>query len=674
MKATFTPDLAGCGKGSIFTPCKNGKICSGGSCVFPTCSPTCSPCSQRCSAGSCVNTGKRLCRGVCQFFAKKCIAAECTDGETDSRSCSNNCGESGTQTRSCSGGQWGNWGSCSRADRNPCYTGGGGGSTTYTYTCNSKCTTCSATNNCCGSQTRQCPSSNPSLTASNITANSVRLSWTSSTNANRYQVQQCSGVCNLRSVWNNVGSYTTSRSKTITGLTPNTQYSFRVRAQRSTYTTYRYSNIRTSRTTTGQTSIQLTAPTISSLFVETTPSTLNSGKCETLATLKYTSPYRDRTESINIYNGINSAHSNTLTTTGNTTTSYSYQLKNTDLNSQLQFTIQTTQTPTNTNQSNTTQQNIQTPASSHIGGIFTITDTNNRNINQSGGIQGAVPAQNQHLILKHSNPTQKTNLNYQWSFEGEQPSYPQGTSSTSKTPVISFKTSGVKTITLTLNDRNITTDNTHNRCKFKRTILIGAQLTKLNTPNITTSTTPELTLNRQCTPVIQIGYTSNNYGSRIDTLIIKQQNQTIYEATNRGLAPDIRTFSIPFSRLQPNTTYTASLTSQAAQHTQTTSTPATLTFQTPSSSLYPSSDFTYTIEDKTIHLTNSTHSGVIHTYTALPDQISQTPSSITFNTYGPKTITLTTTLNNLSCIKSQSINLTPPQQKLPRIEQVVPIY
>ena len=48
---------------------------------------------------------------------------ECVSGTTEERSCSNNCGETGTQKNQCIGGKWQGWGACSVSDKTSC--GGG---------------------------------------------------------------------------------------------------------------------------------------------------------------------------------------------------------------------------------------------------------------------------------------------------------------------------------------------------------------------------------------------------------------------------------------------------------------------------------------------------------------------------------------------------------------------
>ncbi|MBR2082305.1 MAG: hypothetical protein IJ876_04770, partial [Elusimicrobiaceae bacterium] len=45
---------------------------------------------------------------------------ECVSGTTEERSCSNNCGETGTQKNQCIGGKWQGWGACSVSDKTSC--------------------------------------------------------------------------------------------------------------------------------------------------------------------------------------------------------------------------------------------------------------------------------------------------------------------------------------------------------------------------------------------------------------------------------------------------------------------------------------------------------------------------------------------------------------------------
>ena len=48
---------------------------------------------------------------------------ECVSGTTEERSCSNNCGETGTQKNQCIGGKWQGWGACSVSDKTSCGNG-----------------------------------------------------------------------------------------------------------------------------------------------------------------------------------------------------------------------------------------------------------------------------------------------------------------------------------------------------------------------------------------------------------------------------------------------------------------------------------------------------------------------------------------------------------------------
>ena len=511
----------------------------------------------------------------------------------------------------------------------------------------------------------------------------LQVSWSTNANASFYKVQYRRGTSGS---WSSV--VTRSSPTTIAQLQASTLYQVRVQGVSSS-TTGAFSNIVSATTNKrcgavrcdiGSRSARVVAhnvscgggcpptPTIQNPTqgpAQDSTYSLDKTSCNIDATFSYTGGNKYRPSITEGTTSIKTFPEQTYSTgtTGVTT----YTLKPNDYNKTYNFVVASRRTTDPTGTYTKSTKSFTTPARPHPKSNFTIENKDD------GTIQ---------LRYTPEGRTSVAGLRFKWEFS-EIPTFHNGTHQNSFSPIISFSTTGEKTITLTITDTALPT--TNKECSTEQTIdgetgtIINAQ--QMESPVIE-GVSYELLNAPACTPSAKLTYTSSEE-LRTDILQLYTGNTQIQTDRQNVSIADTRFFSFP---IQPDTEYRAVLTTRdfAKSQTKADSNPVEYIFTTPDVTTYPTANFTYTVNpDATLQLNYTGNSNSIRWhFSNTPTYIQGSATSksvlVSFPSYGTKTISVVATssaseLN--SCIYSVPINVQPATRApiFPIIREVPPI-
>ena len=540
--------------------------------------------------------------------------------------------------------------------------------------------------------------SNLTATAREGVVGVIDLSWGAVSGATSYEIQYATsyqpiehlklqngqerGSASLRTT---TTSTTNSKAIQIT-ITDRSRYYFIVRAIKSAEKSLQWSNIAwayqnktcptqpqqcgvgnitqrpdnavVARTTTCQYTNAQTCPTIPT--AQTPTYSVNPTTCDVNATFAYSG---GNVFDADIKEGATTIHNFPVSTyEGITSGTEVYTLKQNDYNKTYTFNVRARNTthPNDVWSEKTTKQ-FTTPTHIHPKSNFTIKHKDNRI----------------YLTYIPENRGLGTGLQFNWSFS-EPPTFHRGNQN-SISPIVSFSTQGQKTITLQVVDTNIS--QTKGGCSTSQIIQAEATpelLGQMKPPTI--DEVQWLLTPVSCRPTGRLLYTSKE-PLRKDILNLSIGDTQVYTNFLNNAVPSTRYFTFP---INPNTEYTADITTYDFKRTPTKSpsTPATFVFVSPPTSTFPTANFTHTIsKDRTLSLTYTGTDSVQWNFTEPVSYIEGTSTSpsirVQFPTYGNKTIhlTATTTATELNaCVNSKVVNIQPdPQQYIiPKVREVPP--
>ena len=393
---------------------------------------------------------------------------------------------------------------------------------------------------------------------------------------------------------------------------------------------------------------------------------VNNATCDINTTFQYSGGNIFRTS---VTNKTTTIHSFPLKTyEGITNGTEVYTLKPIDYNQTYALNVETRNTDhPNTVWSNKTTKQFTTPTTPHPKSSFTVQGSQNTNSK---------------LTLRYTNPTNRTlnNIRFNWTFS-ETPTFHNNTNQNSINPIVSFQTTGQKTIHLQVTDDNIPT--TQNKaCSTTQTVSIGNNQNQATQQTMRAPTIDRVEYqlaNNSCIPTGKLIYTSQE-PERTDILQIFSQQDQVYAQRHNISQPSTRHFTFP---INPNTEYTADITTYDFRKnpTKSPSRTTTYTFVTPPTATFPTANFNYTTDQNKATFTYAGTDSIQWFFSETPTYLQGTSTSnhiqVQFPTYGNKTITLranssATELN--SCVNTKTINLQPdPQQYIiPKVREVPP--